>query len=163
MKKISVLFMTFVMIIVCMSPVNVFAGDATEDDFYISDEEFEMLEHIDAVYEDETRATGLIIAKYLGIAKEDNTFIIKGYTKCIPDVVKCGFKTLLIQRRRNSSSAWEDYKEYNSLYIDGHYYSLTKRNTVMRTYQYRVKATHYAKKSLFSTQKIEITTGYLTV
>ena len=41
-------------------------------------------------------------------------------------------------------------------------YNLSKSLTVDKGYQYRVTATHYAKKSLFSTQKVDSTTGYLT-
>ena len=41
-------------------------------------------------------------------------------------------------------------------------YTLNKSLTIATGYQYRVTAIHYAKKSLFSTQKIEVATGYLT-
>lgn len=162
MKKYISMFLTILMIITCFAPVTAYASESTEDDVYFTQEEFETLEHIYAVgitpY-----TTGLITGNKLGIAKQDTTtLVIKGYTYGSSEVVKCGFTKVVVQRKKASATSWSNYKTYKDLYSDSTKYNLSKSLTVEKGYQYRVTATHYAKKSLFSTQKIDSTTGYLT-
>lgn len=162
MKKYISMFLTILMIITCFAPVTAYASESTEDDVYFTQEEFEALEHIYAVgitpY-----TTGLITGNKLGIAKQDTTtLVIKGYTYGSSEVVKCGFTKVVVQRKKASATSWSNYKTYKDLYSDSTKYNLSKSLTVEKGYQYRVTATHYAKKSLFSTQKIDSTTGYLT-
>lgn len=87
---------------------------------------------------------------------------ISGYTQGSDEVIKCGFTKVVIQRRASTSASWSNYKTLNDLYSSSDYYRLSKSIPVNYGYQYRVTATHYAKKSLLSTQKIDSTTGYLT-
>lgn len=162
MKKYISMFLTILMIITCFAPVTAYASESTEDDVYFTQEEFEALEHIYAVgitpY-----TTGLITGNKLGIAKQDTTtLVIKGYTYGSSEVVKCGFTKVVVQRKKASATSWSNYKTYKDLYSDSTKYNLSKSLTVEKGYQYRVTATHYAKKSLFSTQKIDSITGYLT-
>ena len=56
-----------------------------------------------------------------------------------------------------------DYKTYDDLYTDGHTYILSKSIAVASGYQYRVTCTHYAKKNLFSTQKINNVSNVVTI
>lgn len=161
MKKFISLFLICVMSVICIIPSTALASDNETEDVYYSQEEFEQLEHVDAVYV-ETRATGLIVAKSLSIAKDENKLVIRGYTQGSSEVKKSGFTEIVVQRKKASESKWSNYKTYDDLYSDSNYYSLSKSLTVTTGYQYRVTATHYAKKSLLSTQKIEVTTGYLT-
>ncbi len=163
MKKVISIIAVFMAIIMCF-PFTVNADDQTEwQDTNITDEEFYALEHSDGecgpVYE---RASGLIMGKSLSIAKSGTTLYIKGYTEGIPSVVKAGFTEITIQRRTSAGNSWSNYKTYTSLYADDNFYSLAKSITVSTGYQYRVTGTHYAKKSLLSTQKISNSTGYLT-
>lgn len=151
-------------IITCSFSTVALAANSTEDDANFTQNEFELLEHIYAEYELNTniRATGLITDNRLGIAKSGAVLKISGFTQGSSDVIKCGFSEVIIQRRVNSSSSWMNYKTYKDLYSESTRYDLSKSLTIESGYQYRVTATHYAKKSLFSTQKIEVTTGYLT-
>lgn len=131
-------------------------------DCEISQTEFEALEHSYAEYStNSARTSGLITSKTLGIAKSGNNLLITGTTTCISGVNKCGFKTLVIQRRLNSSDSWSDYQDYEKLYIEATAYTLNKSVEVDSGYQYRVVGEHYAYKNLFSTETIDAETGYL--
>lgn len=160
MKKTISIFLTILMVISCFAPVTSFAAESSEDDVYFTQEEFDSLEHAYAVgitpY-----ATGLIIDKNLAIAKDETTLRIKGLTKGNNEVVKCGFTKVVVQRKKSNESSWSNYKTYKDLYSDSNRYDLSKSLAVDKGYQYRVTATHYVKKSLFSTQKVDSTTGYL--
>ena len=161
MKKYTSIFLAILMIITCSAPVTAFAADNTEDNAYFTQEEFETIEHIYAV-NITPYTTGLITDKNLGIAKDGAILKITGKTEGNSEVVKCGFTKVVIQRKKSSSTSWSNYKTYKDLYSDSTKYNLRKSITVEKGYQYRVTATHYAKKSLLSTQKIDSTTGSLT-
>ena len=164
MKKTIPIMLVFLVIVFCVVPTTALAANSTEDDTYFTQEEFDILNPIYAEYEENlnTRATGLITKKNLSIAKDGTKLVIKGYTYGSDEVVKCGFKEVIVQRRSTSSASWSDYKTYKDLYSESTKYTLSKSLTVATGYQYRVTAIHYAKKSLLSTQKIEVATGYLT-
>ena len=161
MRKIIAILLFSLVFVSTIMPTTTFAANNTDDNAYFTQEEFESDEHIYAVYP-QTRATGLIIGKNLGISKSGTTLKITRYTTGSTDVVKCGFKEVVVQRRSSSSASWSDYKTYEDLYSESTRYNLSKSLTVATGYQYRVTAIHYAKKSLLSTQKIEVSTGYLT-
>ncbi len=161
MKKYMSIFLAILIIITCFVPITAFASETTEDDVYFTQEEFDSLEHAYAVGVT-PYATGLIIDKNLAIAKDGTTLRIKGLTKGNNEVVKCGFTKVVIQRKKSNESSWSNYKTYKDLYSDSSRYDLSKSLTVDKGYKYRITATHYAKKSLFSTQKIDSTTGYLS-
>ncbi len=108
-------------------------------------------------------ASDLIYRYSIGISKSGSTLTIAGKTSCFADVVKCGFTVVTIQRRKNSSASWATYKTYEDLYRSSITYILSKSITVAKGYQYRVTCTHYAKKSLFSTQKIKNTSNTVTI
>lgn len=102
----------------------------------------------------ETQATGLIVNYGVGITASASNLIIAGKTTCIMDVVKCGFTIVTVQHRKSSSYSWTDYRTYTDLYNNNSAYTLGKTVTVATNYQYRVTCTHYAKKNLLTTQKI---------
>lgn len=163
MKKFISIFLTIVTAFTCFVPFTAFAADnSNEHDIFFTQEEFDDLEHTYSVTS-EPYATGLISDKKLGIAKSGtNNLIIKGKTECIAGIVKCGFSKIIVQRKKPGETSWSKYATYNDLYSNSTVYYLSKSVTVETGYQYRVVATHYAKKSLFSTQKIEATTGALS-
>lgn len=162
MKKYISIFLTILTVITCFAPVTTFASESTEDDAYFTQEEFETLEQI-GVENITTYASGLITRHDLKIAKKDaNNLLISGYTYGSSEVSKCGFTKVIIQRKKSNVTSWSNYKTYTDLYSNSNKYNLSKSITVDKGYQYRVTAIHYAKKSLLSTQKIEVTTGYLT-
>lgn len=162
MKKYISIFLAIIMIIACFIPITAFAADNTEDDVYFTQDERELLENTNVVGVT-PYSTGLISKRDLRIAKKaTNILLISGYTQGIEGVVKCGFTKVVVQRKKSSETSWSNYKTYNDLYSESNRYNLSKSLTVDKGYQYRVTATHYAKKSLLSTQKIDSTTGYLT-
>lgn len=110
-----------------------------------------------------TQATGLIYAYSIAVSGSGTTLRIAGKTNCNMDVVKCGFSIITIQRRTSSTASWSTYKTYEDLYNNTFAYTLTKSITVPTNYQYRVTCTHYAKKNLFSTQKINNTSNVIAL
>lgn len=161
MKKYISIILAVLMLISCMVPLSAFAADDMEDDAYFTQEEFEALEHIYAITI-QPMATGLITSNKLGIAKSGSNLLISGYTYGSSEVVKCGFTKVVVQRKTASATSWSDYKTYEDLYSSSNKYTLSKSVAVTSGYQYRVTATHYAKKSLLSKQKITSTTSYLS-
>lgn len=156
-------FLSFVLV---FSNVTAFAEiDGTQEewqDISLSQEEFESvlsnnLNNTVAPY-----ALELILVHAIGIQKSGNTLIIAGKTMCDLDVVKCGFKEVIIQRKTSSATSWSDYQKYTDLYADLNQYVLSKSITVPSGYQYRVICTHYAKKNLLSTQKIDNTSNIVS-
>ncbi len=165
-RKVISIFLSVIAMVTCVLPTTAFAANdsVNTDNANFTDAEFEALNPIYAEYEEtsKARATGLITNNNLGIGKSGTSLVISGYTYGSSNVVKCGFKEVVIERRKNSSSSWSEYKVYEDLYSDSATYKLNKSVTVPSGYQYRVTAVHYAKKSLFSTQKIEAVTGVLS-
>lgn len=161
MKKVISVFIVMIMAICCLTPSYAFAASNSEFDAEFTQEEFESLEHTYAA-SIQPYSTGLIINHTLGIAKSNSNLLITGSTSGNSSVVKCGFIKIVVQRRASSSASWSNYKTFNDLYSDSNYYKLSKTVSVAAGYQYRVTATHYAKKSIFSTQKLDATTGYLS-
>ena len=134
-------------------------------DVELTDEEFNAILAMNpdnsSVNENE-RATGLIFRYSIAISKDGNKMYIAGKTTGTAEVVKSGFKEVVIQRRANSSSSWSDYIVYEDLYINQVMYNLAKAITVPSGYQYRVTCIHYAKKNFFSVQKIDNVSNILT-
>ncbi len=160
MKKKIIVFLSLAMIMCCLLPYNVYAQSNNESMTVTNTNKYNELEFVYAEYDD-LKATGLIVSKSLGIAKSGSSLVISGHTTGTSSVIKCGFTKVIVQKRNNSNSSWSDYKTYTDLYNNSNTYTLGKSISVSSGYQYRVKAIHYAKKSLLSIQKIEATTSYL--
>ncbi|MBQ8026962.1 MAG: hypothetical protein IJ261_02475 [Clostridia bacterium] len=112
------------------------------------------------VYPDaQARASRLILQASIGISKSGSTLT---YTNGSMDVVKCGFKEVIIQRRANNSNSWADWVSYEDLYADDSIYTLSKSLVVTWGYQYRVICVHYTKKNIFSVQKFDNVSNTLT-
>lgn len=150
------------MVITCFVPITAFASESTENDVCFTQDELELLEQTSATGIS-PYSTGLISGHDIRVAKQGTTtLLISGYTYGSSEVVKCGFTKVIVQRKKSSETSWSNYKTYKDLYSESTKYNLSKSLTVDKGYQYRVTVTHYAKKSLFSTQKVDSTTGYLT-
>lgn len=118
---------------------------------------------IETTDENSTRATGLITMYDLSLSKSGTTLYITGYTRCDPDVVKSGFKNLVVERRKTSSDSWSEYYDYGNVYVETFGAALDTSLVVASGYQYRISCKHYAKKSLFVTQTISNTSNIVTV
>lgn len=153
MKKYLSIISFALIAITCLIPLTAFAEDNTQYDAEFTQEEFEASEHVYAV-SIQPYSSKLITNHGLGISKNGNNLLISGFTQGSDKVVKCGFSKVIIQRRASSSASWSKYKEFSDLCNNDKYYKLSKRIPVDKGYQYRVVATHYAKKSLLSTQKL---------
>ena len=131
-------------------------------DIYLSEEEFNAVLSNNKNNEIRPLASGLITFYSIGISKDGNTLIIAGKTSGAAGVIKCGFTKVTIQRRKDSSSSWTDYKVYEDLYNDSGIYALSKSYIVISGYEYRVTCTHYAKKNILSVQKINNTSNTIS-
>ena len=160
MKKALLSVISIIIVIVTLVPTAFAANEQLPEwqDLVLTEEEFNAILANNTVHtiDEETRATGLISAYAMAISKSGtNTLNISGLTTGTADVVKSGFKEVVIQRRASSSSSWTDYVTYEDIYIDQFAYVLGKSLTVPTGYQYRVTCIHYAKKNFFSVQKID--------
>lgn len=160
MKKILTLFLS-VFLIFNFTAIDADATYGNEKLPYVVS--FNVTTNIDTDQEYESRATGLIHIYSLSLAKTGTTLYIGGQTIAASGVVKCGFKDLMIQRRKSSSDSWADYYEYGNVYRDAIAANLETTLVVASGYQYRISCKHYAKKSLLVTQTISNTSNIVTV
>ena len=166
MKKTicKLLAITFSFLFVFQSSLVAFADNEPDwQDANWTQEEFNDILSQNPNNQISTCKTGLIFAYSIAVSGSGSNLLIAGSTICDPDVVKCGFKVVTIQRRKSSTTSWATYKTYEDLYRDAPSYSLSKTIAVTTGYQYRVICTHYAKKSLFSTEKIENTSNIVAI
>lgn len=160
MKKVLLSVISAVMVVVTMVPAAFAqAGQMPEwQDLILTQEEFNSILANNTIHtaDENTRANDLIHLYAIAISKSGtNTLNIAGKTTGTAYVVKSGFKEVVVQRRSSSSAAWVDYIAFEDLYIDQIGYNLVKSLTVPTGYQYRVTCVHYAKKNIFSVQKID--------
>lgn len=166
MKKFLKLTIISLLLITLLIPYTAFAETNNTDtewkDIELTDEEFNSFLADNPNNTISTYTSGLITRYAISATKSGNNLIITGLTSCIGTVVKCGFTKVTIQRRKNSSYSWSKYQSYSDLYNDNFAYNLKKTLAVDKGYQYRITCTHYAKKSLFSTEKIDNTSNTVT-
>lgn len=92
-------------------------------------------------------STGLITYKSLKLSKTTSNLIITAETICSPDVKKCGFTYIKLQRLINGT--WTNYTAY--CYYDQYADATSKRfsRTISAPtgYTYRLICEHYAEKT----------------
>lgn len=162
MKKFMKAALMVCLSIIMMMPTMAFAADEEVpewEDITLTQEEFDKIISPYEVNTENTRASGLIVSYALGLQRNGSNINIAGKTSCAPEVVKCGFTVLKIERRISQYSSWTPYATYEDLYIDSSAYILTKTIYAPTGYQYRATCTHYAKKSVLSTEKINNTSN----
>lgn len=161
MKNFLSLFVALIMLSLFNTSAFAKSDEVFAADDYITAQNFENLEQVSSDDEEvSVCATGLITGYRVALAKDGNYLIIKGGTECTEEVKKCGFKYIKLQQYKNGS--WVDYKTFEDLYADSNSYTVTKSVAAEKGYSYRVVAQHYAKKSLFSTEKIVNSTSSLS-
>lgn len=167
MKKILRSLLIICLAFMMLVPTTL-AADANApelQDASLTDEEIEeilALNPNNLTTKENARASDLIAKYSIAISQSGSTLYIVGKTIGTTEVVKCGFKEVVVQRRANSSSSWSDYATYEDLYWDATMYNMAKTLTVPSGYQYRVTCVHYAKKNIFSVQKIDNVSNILT-
>lgn len=167
MKKFFMSAVIFILLLSFLLPTVAFAADGGQpeewQDITLTEQEMDDILALNPDNGISTYASDLITMYHIAIAKSGNNLIVAGKTYAIPEVKKCGFKEVVIQRRKTSSNSWSTYTKYTDLYIDVSSYTLSKTIAVPSGYQYRVTCIHYAKKSLLSTQKINNTSNIVTM
>lgn len=167
LKKIIIKTISLCLIVFMVVPTAMAANKEIPEwqDLVLSDEEFNSILANNIIYTTDanTRASDLIAAWAIAISKSGtNTLNIAGKTTGTTEAVKTGFKEVVVQRRTSSSASWTDYVTYEDLYWDAGAYNLAKSITVPTGYQYRVTCIHYAKKNIFSVQKIDNVSNILS-
>ncbi len=153
MKKLISIILTSIIAITCLAPFTAFAADSVIEDnakydfTVIENDETTSIEGI-SLY-----SSNLIVRNNLSIKKDGTTLKITGLTEGSSYVVKCGFTKVVVQRKKSSETSWSNYKTYKDLYSDSTKYNLSKSLTVDKGYQYRVTATHCAKKIIIFNAK----------
>lgn len=165
MKKINSLFaILFAILLMFQCNLVAFAEDDPDwEDATWTQEEFNDILNQNPQNQVGTYASGLILSYAVGVSSSGSNLLIAGNTICHPDVNKCGFTVFTIQRRLRSTTSWTTYKTYEDLYRNSPSYTLTKTIAVPTGYQYRVVCTHYARKTIFSTQKISNTSNIVAI
>lgn len=167
MKKFFMSAIIFTLLLSFLLPTVAFAADDGQpeewQDISLTEQEMEDILALNPENGVSTYASDLIAMYHIAIAKSGNSLIVAGKTIGTYEVKKSGFKEVVIQQRKSSSDSWSTYTKYTDLYIDVSSYTLSKTLAVPSGYQYRVTCIHYAKKSLFSTQKISNTSNIVTM
>lgn len=162
LKKVVSMLLCAIVLITCL-PCS--SSALNEDDFvpYVID--FSLTS---PVFEaegqtDESRASGLIYSYGISLTVSGNTIRIQAQTNCNIAVVKCGFKNLVVQRKKASSSSWSEYYDYGDVYSNSYSATVNTTLAVESGYEYRVSCKHYAKKSLLVTESISHTSNVVAV
>ncbi|MDE6469513.1 MAG: hypothetical protein K2L19_00640 [Eubacterium sp.] len=162
MKKFIKAALMVCLSIIMMMPTMAFAADENVpewEDLPLTQEEFDNIISPYEVNTENMRTSGLITIYGIALQRNGSNINIAGKTYCNADVVKCGFTVIKIERRISQYSSWTDYTTYEDLYNDSAAYFLSKTIYAPTGYQYRATCTHYAKKSLLSTEKINNTSN----
>jgi len=162
MKKIIAVFLCLFVLSSTMT-FGVTATDNGENSPIVLDFFLDPNIEANVIDENDARATGLITSYDLSLSKSGTTLYITGYTYCVSDVKKSGFKNLVVERRKTSSDSWSEYYDYGNVYIETFGATLDTSLVVASGYQYRVSCKHYAKKSLLVTQSVSNTSNIVTV
>ena len=160
MKKLFSLLLCAVLLLTCGTFQTVAAD---EEEFVPCVIDFSLTPSVDKNESGNSRVSGLILSYRLDVTLSGNTISIVAETNGSIDVVKCGFKNFVVERRKNGNYSWSEYHDYGDIYADTFAATVGTRITVESGYQYRVSCKHYAKKSLLLTQNISNTSNILVV
>lgn len=165
MKKVFKTILTVILCLVSLFPMKSFAtaGEKAEcHDINLPESEIQRILELNPENDIATRASDLILTYNVAISKDGSTIKLVAKMFCDENVVKCGFKKILIQKRATTSSSWSTCLTIGENYVDSFSHITSKVISVPSGYQYRAVCTFYAKKSLLSTQKIELNSNYVS-
>ncbi len=131
-------------------------NDIEVRDIVLSQEEINEILALGNTYTPEERASGLIFRATAAINDDYKLLQFVGTIGCSSEVVKCGFEDIIVQRRASSSAAWTDYYTFDDSYEESNTHTVIKAVTTVTGYEYRVLCTLYAKKNIFSVQRIDM-------
>ena len=157
-KKIKAVFI-IVLCFISIFSSQAFAfekNDIEVSDIVLSQEEINEILALGNTYTPDARATGLIATATAAINDNNKLLQFVGTMMCIGEVVKCGFEDIVVQRRVSSSSAWTNYYTFDDSYAESSAHSVVKAVTTNTGYEYRVTCTLYAKKNIFSVERIDM-------
>lgn len=167
MKKLFMSAVIFTLLLSLLLPTVAFAADGSQpeewQDITLTEQEMDEILALNPDNGISTYASNLINMYHIAIAKDGTSLVVAGKTIGTYEVKKSGFKEVVIQQRKTSSDSWSTYIKYTDLMNDYSTYTLSKTLAVPAGYQYRVTCIHYAKKNLFSTQKISNTSNIVTM
>ena len=157
MKKIIKFTLIFSLILINVFPMHAFATEKAPqwEDAEFSEEELAAIYALGTELELNERATGLITSGSIAVGNSGTTLLIVGRLTCTTEVKKCGFKEVVVQKRTTANGDWVNIFTYEDLYADTSTYVMQKSLGVVAGYDYRVTCIYYAKKNIFSVQKIE--------
>jgi len=156
-KKIIKFTLIFSLILINVFPIHAFATEKVPlwEDAEFSEEELAELYSLGTEFVANERATGLIQHGRIAVSNSGTTLLILGEVYCTTEVKKCGFKEIVVQKRTTANGEWVNIFTYEDLYVDSDVYGVQKTLGVVAGYDYRVTCIYYAKKNIFSVQKIE--------
>lgn len=160
MKKIFSLLLCAVLLLTCGAFQTV-AADEEEFVPYVID--FSLTPSVDKNGSGNSRVTGLILSYRLQVSASENTLNIVAETNGSTEVVRCGFKNFVVERRKNGNYSWSEYHDFGDIYADTFAATAGTRLAVESGYQYRVSCKHYAKKNFLLTQTIANTSNIVIV
>lgn len=164
MKKIIRSIFILTLCLLSLFNVEAFAlenNDIEVENIVLSQEEINEILAKGNTYTAKNRAADLIMAATVAINNDFKLLQFVGSMNCSPVVVKCGFEDIIVQRRATSSEPWSFYYQFDDDIADGIVKTTIKAVTTNTGYGYRVICTAYAKKSLFSVQRVSLTTNII--
>lgn len=162
-------FKTILIAFLCLTTLfpfnNAFATDGEKIQWYdinLAENEIQRILELNPKDNNSSKVSGLIIAYNIAVDKNGSNLNMVAKIICDIDVVKCGFKKIVIQRRTNANVSWSTYLTYEDLYYDNSAYTVARSIAVTTGYQYRAVCTFYAKRNILLTQKLEYTSNIVT-
>ena len=145
--------------------MNAFAAEDTPqwEDAEFSEDELAEIYALGTELVFNERATGLILDGMIAVGKSGTTLLIAGEICCTTEVKKCGFKEVIVQKRTTANGEWVNIFTYEDLYSDFCAHTIQKTLGVVAGYDYRVTCVFYAKKNIFSVQKIDAVSNVIRV
>ncbi|MBO5397225.1 MAG: hypothetical protein J6A97_10135 [Clostridia bacterium] len=162
-KKIKSVFI----IVLCFISIFSFQTFALEkndievSNIVLSQEKINEILALGNTYTPDERATGLIVSATAAINDDHKLLQFVGTILCMTNVVKCGFENIVVQRRTSSSSSWTHYYTFDDSYGDTNAHSVVKAVTTNTGYEYRVICNLYAKKNIFSVERIDMVSNIM--
>lgn len=163
MKKIRAMFI----IVLCFISIFSFRSFAFEkndievSDIVLTQSEMDEILALGNSYTTDERASGLIVSATAAINNDHKLLQFVGTMMCTLDVVKCGFEDIVVQRRASSSSAWTHYYTFDDSYEESSSHTVIKAVTTNTGYEYRVVCNLYAKKNIFSVERIDMVSNIM--